>query len=92
MKTIVMIFTPFGLENNIPEIKSRIATYLGSRLIKENEENLPMMVLNDYLDPVDKKRVAEIAESVLDKSALILIETNDESFGKDGNLLVVNPV
>ena len=92
MKTIVMIFTPFGLENNIPEIKSRIATYLGSRLIKENEENLPMMVLNDYLDPVDKKQIGEIAESVLDKSALILIETNDESFGENGNVLVVNPI
>ena len=92
MKTIVMILTPIGLESNVNEIKSRIASWIGGRLIKENQENLPMMVLNDYLDPTDKKQVSAIAESVLDRAAVVLIETNDESFGQEGNMLVVNPV
>ena len=53
MKTMILITTPFGLENNIPEIKKRIVEYVGSRLIKDNPDGVPFIELNSYLDKMD---------------------------------------
>lgn len=92
MKTIVIISTPFGLENNIPEIKDRIVKYLGGRLIKENPDNAPMLVLNEALDLADKEYISQMVDGILETAALVLVETNNEQFGKDGNMLVLNPV
>lgn len=92
MKTIVIISTPFGLENNIPEIKDRIVKYLGGRLIKENPDNAPMLVLSEALDSADKEYISQMVDGILETAALVLIETNNEQFGKDGNMLVLNPV
>ena len=92
MKTMILISTPFGVENNIPEIKKRIVEYVGSRLIKENPDNAPLIELNAALDSVDRERISAIAEYVLDTAAVFLIETDDEKFGRiGGNMCVLQP-
>ena len=92
MKTMILITTPFGLENNIPEIKKRIVEYVGSRLIKDNPDNAPLLELNSTIDIVDKEAISKISEEVLDTAVLIVIETNDDQYGKtNGNMCVLQP-
>lgn len=92
MKTMILISTPFGLENNIPEIKKRIVEYVGSRLIKDNPDNIPLIELNSYLDKVDKEAISKISEEVLDTAVLIVVETDDDQYGRtNGNMCVLQP-
>ncbi len=92
MKTMILITTPFGLENNIPEIKKRIVEYVGSRLIKDNPDNAPLIELNSYLDKVDKEAISKISNEVLETAVLIIIETDDDQYGKtNGNMCVLQP-
>lgn len=92
MKTMILITTPFGLENNIPEIKKRIVEYVGSRLIKDNPDNIPLIELNSYLDKVDKEAISKISEEVLETAVLIVIETDDDQYGKtNGNMCLLQP-
>lgn len=92
MKTMIIITTPFGLENNIPEIKKRIVEYVGSRLIKDNPDNAPLIELNSTIDVVDKEAISKISEEVLETAVLIVIETNDDQYGKtNGNMCIVQP-
>lgn len=93
MKTMVLISTPFGVENNIPEIKKRIVEYVGSRLIKDNPENVPLVELNSTIDSVDKEKISRIAEDVLDTAAVFLIESDDDEFGgTSSNMCILKPV
>ena len=92
MKTMILITTPFGLENNIPEIKKRIVEYVGSRLIKDNPDNAPLIELNSTIDIVDKEAISKISDEILDTAVLIVIETNDDQYGKtNGNMCVLQP-
>lgn len=92
MKTMILITTPFGLENNIPEIKKRIVEYVGSRLIKDNPDNAPLIELNSTIDVVDKEAISKISDEVLETAVLIVIETNDDQYGKtNGNMCVLQP-
>ena len=92
MKTMILISTPFGLENNIPEIKKRIVEYVGSRLIKDNPDNAPLIELNSTIDIVDKEAISKISDEVLDTAVLIVIETNDDQYGKtNGNMCILQP-
>ena len=92
MKTMILITTPFGLENNIPEIKKRIVEYVGSRLIKDNPDNAPLLELNSTIDIVDKEAISKLSEEVLDTAVLIVIETNDDQYGKtNGNMCILQP-
>ena len=92
MKTMILITTPFGLENNIPEIKKRIVEYVGSRLIKDNHDNAPLLELNSTIDVVDKEAISKISDEVLDTAVLIVIETNDDQYGKtNGNMCILQP-
>ena len=92
MKTMILISTPFGLENNIPEIKKRIVEYVGSRLIKDNPDNAPLIELNSTIDVVDKEAISKISDEVLETAALIVIETNDDQYGKtNGNMCILQP-
>ena len=92
MKTMILIITPFGLENNIPEIKKRIVEYVGSRLIKENPDNAPLIELNSTIDVVDKEAISKISDEVLETAVLIVIETNDDQYGKtNGNMCILQP-
>lgn len=92
MKTMILITTPFGLENNIPEIKKRIVEYVGSRLIKDNPDGVPFIELNSYLDKLDKEAISKISIEVLETAVLIVIETNDDQYGKtNGNMCVLQP-
>ena len=92
MKTMILITTPFGLENNIPEIKKHIVEYVGSRLIKDNPDNAPLLELNSTIDIVDKEAISRISNEVLDTAVLIVIETNDDQYGKtNGNMCVLQP-
>lgn len=92
MKTMILISTPFGLENNIPEIKKRIVEYVGSRLIKDNPDNAPLLELNSTIDIVDKEAISKISDEVLDTAVLIVIETNDDQYGKtNGNICILQP-
>ena len=92
MKTMILISTPFGLENNIPEIKKRIVEYVGSRLIKDNPDNAPLLELNSTIDVVDKEAISKISDEVLETAALIVIEANDDQYGKtNGNMCIVQP-
>ena len=92
MKTMILITTPFGLENNIPEIKKRIVEYVGSRLIKDNPDNAPLLELNSTIDVVDKEAISKISDEVLETAVLIVIETNDDQYGKtNGNMCIVQP-
>lgn len=92
MKTMILITTPFGLENNIPEIKKRIVEYVGSRLIKDNPDNAPLIELNSTIDVVDKAAISQISNEVLETAVLIVIETNDDQYGKEnGNMCVLQP-
>jgi hypothetical protein len=61
MKTMLLFSTPFGVENNIPEIKKRVIEYVGSRLVKENPDNAPLIELNTVIDSVDKEKISAIA-------------------------------
>lgn len=93
MKTMIIITTPFGLENNIPEIKKRIVEYVGSRLIKDNPDNIPLIELNSYLDKVDKEAISKISDEVLETAVLIVIETDDDQYGRtNGNMCVLQPI
>ena len=93
MKTMILITTPFGLENNIPEIKKRIVEYVGSRLIKDNPDNAPLIELNSTIDKTDKEMISKLTQDVLDTAALIVIETDDEQFGRaSGNMCIVQPI
>ena len=92
MKTMILISTPFGLENNIPEIKKRIVEYVGSRLIKDDPDNAPLLELNSTIDVVDKEAISKISDEVLDTAVLIVIETNDDQYGKtNGNMCILQP-
>ena len=92
MKTMILITTPFGLENNIPEIKKRIVEYVGSRLIKDNPDNAPLLELNSTIDAVDKEAISKISDEVLETAVLIVIETNDDQYGKtNGNMCILQP-
>lgn len=92
MKTMILISTPFGLENNIPEIKKRIVEYVGSRLIKDNPDNAPLIELNSTIDVVDKEAISKISDEVLETAVLIVIETNDDQYGKtNGNMCILQP-
>ena len=92
MKSMILITTPFGLENNIPEIKKRIVEYVGSRLIKDNPDNAPLIELNSTIDVVDKAAISQISNEVLETAVLIVIETNDDQYGKEnGNMCVLQP-
>ena len=92
MKTMILISTPFGLENNIPEIKKRIVEYVGSRLIKDNPDNAPLLELNSTIDVVDKEAISKISDEVLETAVLIVIETNDDQYGKtNGNMCILQP-
>lgn len=92
MKTMILITTPFGLENNIPEIKKRIVEYVGSRLIKDNPDNAPLIELNSTIDVVDKEAISKISDEVLETAVLIVIETNDDQYGKtNGNMCILQP-
>ena len=92
MKTMILITTPFGLENNIPEIKKRIVEYVGSRLIKDNPDNAPLIELNSTIDIVDKEAISKISDEILDTAVLIVIETNDDQYGKtNGNMCILQP-
>ena len=92
MKTMILITTPFGLENNIPEIKKRIVEYVGSRLIKDNPDNAPLIELNSTIDVVDKEAISKISDEVLETAVLIVIETNDDQYGKtNGNMCLLQP-
>ena len=92
MKTMILITTPFGLENNIPEIKKRIVEYVGSRLIKDNPDNAPLLELNSTIDIVDKEAISKISDEVLETAVLIVIETNDDQYGKtNGNMCILQP-
>ena len=92
MKTMILITTPFGLENNIPEIKKRIVEYVGSRLIKDNPDNAPLLELNSTIDIVDKEAISKISDEILDTAVLIVIETNDDQYGKtNGNMCILQP-
>jgi len=93
MKTMILITTPFGLENNIPEIKKRIVEYVGSRLIKDNPDNIPLIELNTIVDKADKDMISRLSEEVLETAALVVVETDDDQFGRtSGNMCVVQPV
>lgn len=92
MKTMILITTPFGLENNIPEIKKRIVEYVGSRLIKDNPDGVPFIELNSYLDKLDKEAISKISIEVLETAVLIVIETDDDQYGKtNGNMCILQP-
>ena len=92
MKTMILISTPFGLENNIPEIKKRIVEYVGSRLIKDNPDGVPFIELNSTIDVVDKEAISKISDEVLETAVLIVIETNDDQYGKtNGNMCILQP-
>lgn len=92
MKTMILITTPFGLENNIPEIKKKIVEYVGSRLIKDNPDNAPLIELNSTIDVVDKEAISKISDEVLETAVLIVIETNDDQYGKtNGNMCILQP-
>lgn len=93
MKTMILITTPFGLENNIPEIKKRIVEYVGSRLIKDNPDGVPFIELNSYLDKLDKEAISKISIEVLETAVLIVIETDDDQYGRtNGNMCVLQPI
>ena len=93
MKTMLLFSTPFGLENNIPEIKKCVVEYVGSRLIKENPDNAPLIELNTVIDSVDKERISAIADDILETAAVFVIEADDEKFGRTGgNMCVLQPV
>ena len=93
MKTMIIITTPFGLENNIPEIKKRIVEYVGSRLIKDNPDNAPLIELNSTIGVVDKDAISKISDEVLETAVVIVIETNDDQYGKtNGNMCLVQTV
>jgi hypothetical protein len=92
MKTMLLFSTPFGLENNIPEIKKRVVEYVGSRLIKENPDNAPLIELNTAVDSLDKEKIAAIAGDVLETAAVFVIEADDEKFGRTGgNMCILQP-
>ena len=93
MKTMLLFSTPFGVENNIPEIKKRVVEYVGSRLIKENLDNAPLIELNTVIDSFDKEKIAAIASDILDTAAVFIIEADDEKFGRTGgNMCILQPV
>ena len=92
MKTMILISTPVSLENNIPEIKKRIVEYVGSRLIKDKPDNAPLLELNSTIDVVDKEAISKISDEVLETAVLIVIETNDDQYGKtNGNMCILQP-
>lgn len=93
MKTIVLICTPLGLENSIPEIKRLIVEYAGVRLVKENPAEAPLIELSCILDGVDKLQISELVKNALDTAAVFLIEAEDDKFGHNGgNMCVLQPV
>jgi hypothetical protein len=93
MKTMILITTPFGLENNIPDIKRRIVEYVGSRLIKNNPDNVPLIELNCLIDKTDKEMISKLSEEVLETAVLIVVETDDDQFGREsGNMCILEPV
>ena len=91
MKTVIIICTPFGLENNIPDIKGEIVKYIGVRLIKDNPSNAPLIELNSQLDEIDKLQISKITSDILETAALFFIEAQDDKFGDSGNYCTLQP-
>jgi len=92
MKTMLLFSTPFGLENNIPDMKKRVHDYLGSRLIKDDPETAPVLELNNIIDNTDKEKIADIVSDVLESAAVFVIEAEDEVFdAMGGNICVLQP-
>ena len=66
--------------------------YVGSRLIKDNPDNAPLLELNSTIDVVDKEAISKISDEVLETAVLIVIETNDDQYGKtNGNMCILQP-
>jgi hypothetical protein len=91
MKTVILIATPFGLENNIPDIKKEIVRYVGNRLVRDNPTDAPMLEVYNTLDDEDKEQISKIATGFLDNAAVFLIECDNDDFGNAGNLCTLEP-
>ena len=91
MKTVVIILTPLGLENNIPSIKEEIVKYVGNRLIKDDAPDAPLLELNDFISKEDKERICEISKNILNDSGILYIESEDDRFGDSTSMCVLQP-
>ena len=92
MKTIILISITIGNDGYIPQIKEEIVKFLGTRMISENPSDAPLIQVNQYLDAGDKKTISEIAKEKFESSAVFIIETDDNTFGDEGNMCILKPI
>ena len=62
METLVLILPKLNVKVNIKKVKEYIHEYVGHRMVKEEPEEMPALVLYDILDEEDKKTIARINE------------------------------
>ena len=84
METAILILPKLNEKVNVQKLKQEIHEYVGNRLVKEEPEEMPGLVIRDTLEEEDKKAISEMSSA-----AFIFFEYDEENHDNIGDYLTV---
>ena len=83
MKQLILIIPAMSKKVSVAVIKTQIVSYVGTRLIDTNDNNVPGLLLKQSLSKTDKEHISEF---IKENGAIVFIDV-DENFDSGENYL-----
>ena len=83
MKQLILIIPAMSKKVSVAVIKTQIVSYVGTRLIDTNDNNVPGLLLKQGLSKADKEHISEF---IKENGAIVFIDV-DENFDSGENYL-----
>jgi hypothetical protein len=83
MKQLILIIPAMSKKVSVAVIKTQIVSYVGTRLIDTNDNNVPGLLLKQSLSKADKEHISEF---IKENGAIVFIDV-DENFDSGENYL-----
>ena len=92
-KTNLIIITKMSEANLVNDIKKEIISFLGKRMINDELESYPGLIINDVLSEDDKTAITGIIADISEEISVLLIESSEnEEFGLNKYLITIDNI
>jgi len=84
MTQLILIIPAMSKKVSVAAIKTQIVSYVGTRLIDNNDNNVPGLVLKQSLSKADKEHISEF---IKENGAIMFIDIDEELTGFGENYI-----
>lgn len=79
--------------NLVNDIKKEIISFLGKRMINDELEGYPGLIINDILSEDDKTAITGIIADISEEISILLIESSEnDEFGLNKYLITIDNI